>query len=81
MDNNCQPENAAPTNEQYDGAAIKDITLYGGSPRYPTHIGIRLADGKYLEVKPSLAKSSCCISAKLEVSRGGWLEGPGDSRS
>lgn len=73
MSDCCRPESAAPTHEQYDGAAIKDVTLYGGSLKYPTHIGIRLSSGEYIEVVPSLSTSTRSITAQLEISRGGWL--------
>ena len=74
MSDCCQPESAAPTHERYEGAAIKDVTLYGVSPKYPTHIGIRLSNGKYIEVVPSLSTCARSIAAQLEVSRGGWFE-------
>ena len=74
MSDSCQQESAAPTHESYDGAAIKDITLHGGSPKHPTHIGIRLVSGKYIEVIPSLSTCFRSITAQLEVSRGGWFE-------
>jgi hypothetical protein len=61
-----------PDKEIYEGAAIKDIVLHG-SLKYPSHICIRLTNGKYLEINPHIVTSKQSISAQLEVSRGGWF--------
>jgi len=72
-DQQCQAESAAPTEERYGGEQIKDVTLHG-SGRFPTHISIRLANNKYIEVVPHLSTCNVSINARLAVSRGGWLE-------
>lgn len=71
--NRAEAEAPAVVPEIYTGDAIESIRFFGNK-KHPDHIGIRLKDGKYIEVVPVLNSSLRSLESQLELKRGRWLK-------
>jgi hypothetical protein len=71
----CQNEARAeemPVPEVYEGDAIKSIRFFGNK-KHPDSVGIRLKNGKYIEVVSGLRLFPERLESQLELKRGGWI--------
>lgn len=73
----CQNEARAeemPVPETYEGDAIESVRFFGGNKKHPDSVGIRLKNGKYLEIVPGLKLFPERLESQLELKRGGWIK-------